>query len=48
MTENAKTLTAAAFLLAGVALIAWFSASGDALAVLQKAINICLECVGIG
>ncbi len=43
-----KWLLSAAFLFLGCILIAFGAYRGEAQAVLEKAVRICLECIGIG
>lgn len=43
-----KRLISALLLLAGIALVAVGVWRGEVQAVLMKAVNLCLECIGIG
>ena len=43
-----KSPAAAALILAGVAFLAFGVWRGEAEVVFRKAVNICLECIGIG
>ena len=45
---NGRKLATAAFLAAAAALIVLGVGAGQPAAVLQKAANICLECIGVG
>lgn len=48
MRENRKNAAAAGILLAGAILMGIGIWKGEAAVVLQKAVHICLECIGIG
>ena len=48
MEEKRRTKIRIAVLLAGVAFLAFGLARGEFSDVLQKAMRICLECIGIG
>ena len=45
---NYKKILQPVLLCAGIAMIFWGAARGEAVVVLNKAIKLCLECVGIG
>ena len=48
MKRRVKTGIFVALAIAGAAFVAYGIASGQAAAVLNKAIRICMECIGIG
>lgn len=48
MRESYKTLAAAGIILIGGVFLVIGIIRGEAAGVLRKAINICLECIGIG
>ncbi len=48
MTEKKKNIIAAAVIFAGIVFAAIGIYRGEADVVLRKAVNICLECIGIG
>ncbi|MBO4746590.1 MAG: thioredoxin [Clostridiales bacterium] len=43
-----KNILAIAVMLVGIALIAYGISTGQVTAVLNKAIRVCMECIGIG
>ncbi len=48
MSHGKKAAAQVVLLIAGVAMLCFGIWRGEAAAVLSKAINVCLECVGIG
>ncbi len=48
MRSAGRSILAAAVLLAGIALVAVGVTRGEAAVVLQKAVVICMECIGLG
>ena len=48
MSHGKKTAAQAVLLIAGIAMVCFGALRGEAGAVLNKAIRLCLECVGIG
>lgn len=48
MQENKKTLAGCVIFLMGLAMIGMGTCRLEPLTVLTKAINICMECIGIG
>lgn len=48
MSEKTRRIAALTLVVAGVIMIAIGVARGEVQTVLRKAINICLECIGIG
>ncbi len=48
MTSKVRNVIAAVLLAASIALIVAGSATGEPDTVLGKAINVCMECIGIG
>lgn len=48
MKRQIRTILFVALAIAGAAFVAYGIASGQAAAVLNKAIRICMECIGIG
>lgn len=47
-TDNGRRVLGLCFFLAALILIAAGAWQGEALVVLRKSINICMECIGIG
>lgn len=48
MTEKNKNIIAFSFVLVGIVFVALGVWRGENESVLRKAVNICLECIGIG
>ena len=48
MNNKTKILVRTAGLIAACAFIVYGLARGEAVVVLNKAVNICLECIGLG
>ena len=48
MTEKVRRLISGAVLAVGICFIAYGAWRGEVQTVLNKAIHICLECIGIG
>lgn len=48
MTERDKTLFSTLLILVGIVFVVVGVNRGEAEIVFQKAVNICLECIGIG
>ena len=48
MSHGKKAAAQAVLLIAGIAMVCFGALRGEAGAVLNKAIRLCLECVGIG
>lgn len=48
LTEGKRTLIGAAVIVAGAVLMTIGIHNGEMVTVMQKAIKICMECVGIG
>ena len=48
MSEGSRNLIALALLGCGILFVVLGILRGEAAVVLQKAVNVCLECIGIG
>jgi hypothetical protein len=48
MTERRKNLLAASLLILGVVLLCYGILRGEDTVVWRKAVNVCMECIGLG